>query len=254
MIREMYNILVVVNLFAYSLYVSGKCFRKYEKYGTCFCACDSSFENLTLSRFSSAEALMLCSMRCSRTSSCVAYNFFNAPNQCQLFNRTIDKFSVVPSCQYFCDTNNFGVDFVLSRNLSITVDNVLVEFYVNGVPVNVATYFPNANDWTVFDTYTLTTGATLLAVKSHNSGGFSGLMAKTADNYILTNSSWKCTNNSYDGWYEVDYDDSFWPDAVVGRRKKFYNDAYSWFNPAQWITDLTDCANCYADFYCRKHF
>ncbi|ESO06576.1 hypothetical protein HELRODRAFT_160759 [Helobdella robusta] len=216
-----------------------ECFTKYERDGTCFCSCDSSVESSYLSTISSVEALILCSMRCSQKSSCVAYNFFTASNQCQLFNKTGNCFRVVPNCHhYFKLTSN--VNLALSRSLLITVDNFLLAFYVNGAAVDVPLYFRNAGDWTKTDRYTLAGDVIVLAIKPRNSGGAGRLIAKSSDDYILTNSTWKCTNNSYDGWYEVDYDDSFWPGAVVKRREKNSAHAMLVFMPALWITDSTD--------------
>ncbi|ESO04907.1 hypothetical protein HELRODRAFT_171909 [Helobdella robusta] len=77
------------------------CFQKFEEDNVSFCSCDPAIEDRSWSTFSFLEALMLCSMRCSQTASCVAYNFFNATNQCQLFNQTLNKFSVVSGCQYY---------------------------------------------------------------------------------------------------------------------------------------------------------
>ncbi|ESO06579.1 hypothetical protein HELRODRAFT_160762 [Helobdella robusta] len=108
------------------------CFQRFDISGKYFCSCDQPMETSTL--LESVRTLLLCSMRCSQSGACVAFNFWIDSNQCQLFNRTIKKFSFLPKCQYY---------------------------FVKG-----------------------------------------GLIAKTADNYIQTNSSWKCTDHYYDGWYE----------------------------------------------------
>ncbi|ESO06575.1 hypothetical protein HELRODRAFT_160758 [Helobdella robusta] len=217
--------------------------------GKCFCSCDSSFESSSLSTFSSVEALMLCSMRCSQTSSCVAYNFFTASNQCQLFNRTMEKFSKVSSCQHY-----FRRGLLFNNSLRITVDNELSEFYIDGSSVPVASNFPNAKVWSLTDTYNFHGQHHIIAIKSQNLGGTGGLIARTSNNNILTNSTWKCTRVFYNGWYEMDYNDLFWPDAVVGKREQDTANAMPTLKPALWITDATDCYDCTADFYCRKDF
>ncbi|ESO06566.1 hypothetical protein HELRODRAFT_160748 [Helobdella robusta] len=227
-----------------------KCFTTFKRDGKHFCACGSSFESSSFPMFSSVEAFMFCSMKCSQSTSCAAYNFFIASNNCQLFNRTVETFAAIPNCQYYSEIEAP----VMKLTLLITVDDELTEFYINGNSVPVALNFPNAKDWRLLDMYELTGAIYVLAIKSFNAlGGPGGLIAKSSDNYILTNSSWKCTNNSYDGWYEVDYDDSFWSDAVVGRRERDNIHVMPGFKPAFWIIDYTD--NNYSGyFYCRKSF
>ncbi|ESO06570.1 hypothetical protein HELRODRAFT_160752 [Helobdella robusta] len=196
--------------------MSAKCFTKFEKSDKSYCACDSSMEYSSLFMFSSVEALMLCSMRCSQTSSCVAYNFFTASKQCQLFNQTLKIYSSVSGCQYYFNKENHDATFLQSNIFSITVDNELSEVYINGDSVPIALYFPNAKNWMKTDAYNITGYLYALAIKSYNAGGAGGMIAKTSDNYMQTNTSWKCTNMYYDGWYKMDYDDSFWPHAIAG--------------------------------------
>ena len=45
---------------------------------------------------------------------------------------------------------------------------------------------------------------------------FSGIIASTNDDFILTNSSWKCTNQTPDtSWTDVCYDDTDWQTASI---------------------------------------
>ncbi|ESO04906.1 hypothetical protein HELRODRAFT_171908 [Helobdella robusta] len=218
---------------------SKNCFRRLEEGDVDFCSCDHSIEDRSLSTFSFLEALMLCSMRCSQTASCVAYNFFNATNQCQLFNQTLNKFSVMPGCQYYLErgdgfrmlliiltdkfnkyrrsTNLFlpfdSENFPSNKPLTITVDNMLLEFYLNGKNIPVASNFPNAKVWNIADTYNMTGNVHVIALKTFKNAFDGGFIASTADNYILTNKTWKCTMNYYDGWYKIGYNDSMWPAA-----------------------------------------
>ncbi|ESN94078.1 hypothetical protein HELRODRAFT_180246 [Helobdella robusta] len=180
----------------------------------------SSFSSLK-----SVEALVLCSMRCSQTASCVAYNFFTGSNQCQLFNQTLKKFSLV-----------------------------LIEFYINGNNISVPLYFPNAIYWDKPDTYKLPDQLYVVAVFSRNTDGIGGMKAETADDYIFTNSTWKCTNNFYNGWYDVGYNDSSWPAAVIGRLQSANTFSLIPNGVANWIFGPIDCQDCLIDFYCRKNF
>ncbi|ESO04904.1 hypothetical protein HELRODRAFT_171906 [Helobdella robusta] len=299
-----------------------KCFRSFKEDDVRFFSCDKPMEHTSLS-------LMLCSMRCSQTTSCVAYNFFNATNQCQLFNQTLNKFSVLPGCQYYlrkasaadtkyqmigvpdkpmcfvsepttvlsnirsllecsaecsrttcnafnyvsnnandpakyCQLFNFNCEFefktvsnvsnckAYKAVLKMSVDDELKELYVNGlnIPVVPAT-FPNALLWNVPDTYKLTCRVLyVLAMKGWNNGYYGGFVASTADDYILTNSTWKCSMTYYEGWYEINYNDSLWSAAYYGSAQGDSDINSQLSAKAKWIIDSTDCLDCI--FYCRK--
>ncbi|ESO04917.1 hypothetical protein HELRODRAFT_171919 [Helobdella robusta] len=211
------------------------CFSSFKEDNMSFCSCDPAIEDRSWSTFSFLEALMLCSMRCSQTASCVAYNFFSATNQCQLFNQTLNKFSVLPGCQYF-----------LKKALTINADDGFNEFYINGDNIP-ASYFPNAAKVIRPDTYYLMDNLVVLAIKSHNGAAYGGLAASTTDGYVLTNETWKCTESYYNGWYKINYNDSSWSPAIVTKIS-----AGSLFNVnTKWISVSTKCKNC--DFYCRKN-
>ncbi|ESO04901.1 hypothetical protein HELRODRAFT_171903 [Helobdella robusta] len=225
-----------------------RCFKPFKEDDVDFCSCDPAIEDRSWSTFSFLEALMLCSMRCSQTASCVAYNFFNATNQCQLFNQTLNKFSVLPGCQYYlkrdrqCTITFLPFDsenFPSNKPLTITVDNMLLEFYLNGKNIPVASNFPNAKVWNIADTYNMTGNVHVIALKTFKNAFDGGFIASTADNYILTNKTWKCTMNYYDGWYKIGYNDSMWPAA----RYAMWPTSTDYYPPlslaARWITDST---------------
>ncbi|ESO04920.1 hypothetical protein HELRODRAFT_171922 [Helobdella robusta] len=201
-----------------------QCFKPFKEDDVDFCSCDPAIEDRSLSTFSFLEALMLCSMRCSQTASCVAYNFFNATNQCQLFNQTLNKFSVLARLPILFQ----------KRNISLQPN------------------FPHALDITTPDRYNLTGNVYVVAAKLHNNMAAGGFIASTADNYILTNETWKCTMNYYDGWYKINYNDSFWPAAQleIWQGDSTINSFFS--KEAKWINHPNDCPNC--DFFCRKSF
>ncbi|ESO04905.1 hypothetical protein HELRODRAFT_171907 [Helobdella robusta] len=187
-----------------------------------------AIEDRSWSTFSFLEALMLCSMRCSQTASCVAYNFFSATNQCQLFNQTLNKFSILPGCHYYLKKDLSAFDM----NMTNDVDDELREFYINGKNISIASNFSHVKDWTVPDIYHLKGGVTV----------------RSQDNYILTNSTWKCSMNYTDGWYKIIYNDSFWPAS-----KEYLNSSYqNSIGISKWITESNKCEQCI--FHCRKRF
>ena len=54
----------------------------------------------------------------------------------------------------------------------------------------------------------------VIAVRCRNTGDAYGVAAWLA-NGVVTDESWKCTNNEPNGtWTQVDYDDTAWPQAV----------------------------------------
>ncbi|ESO04725.1 hypothetical protein HELRODRAFT_172400 [Helobdella robusta] len=144
-------------------------------------------------------------------------------------------------------------DRSIARNvLNITVDNELREFYFNGNNISVASNFPNAVYWNRPDSYNLEGDIHVLALKMYNNEFSGGFIASTPDDYILTNKTWKCTLEYYDGWYKIHYNDSLWPDAKL---QSWDKDAklLTYFSPnAKWIIDSTDCKSCL--FFCRKSF
>lgn len=98
------------------------------------------------------------------------------------------------------------------RNLSVTVDDEL-RLYIDGIEI---TGLQNAEDYGKPDLVDLPCTTKLIAVHGSNgpAGDVAGILASTDDNYILTNSSWKCSNVSQIGWVEIDFDDSTWIPAL----------------------------------------
>ncbi|ESN97539.1 hypothetical protein HELRODRAFT_177970 [Helobdella robusta] len=225
-----------------------KCFQTFEEDKVGFCSCDRPIVNTSLHSFSFIEALVLCSMRCSQTASCVAYNFFNATNQCQLFTQTLNKFSVLPGCQYYYRKDGLQTN----KLLTINVDNELREFYNNGENISIVGNFPYAVDYQQSDRYNLSGHLFVIAMKSYNNLFPGGLIASTADNFVLTNETWKCTKSYYVGWYKISYNDSLWPAAFLGSYHGNPSINAPFSSTAKWIIESTDCLNC--SFYCRKNF
>ncbi|ESO04911.1 hypothetical protein HELRODRAFT_171913 [Helobdella robusta] len=227
------------------------CFEKFREGNVDFCSCDPAIEDRSWSTFSFLEALMLCSMRCSQTASCVAYNFINATNQCQLFNQTLNKFSVLPGCQYYYRKVVNDSDLsAIGENLTVEADDYLQEFYINGINVMSPSRFPHAKEWNTADMYNLKGDLFVIAVRAWNTIAFGGVTISTADNYIVTNSTWKCRKDLTDGWYKINYNDSFWTDALEG-----LNTYYPTSSPLaryKWIFGPQACEHC--DIYCRRSF
>lgn len=83
-----------------------------------------------------------------------------------------------------------------------------------------------------------------------------GIIVSTNDDFIVTDTSWKCTNVKDDGWVDIDFDDSAWPSAVEvankdlagsHRDKKFSNRAmFIWTAKRSDAYDKT--------VYCRAFF
>ncbi|ESO04902.1 hypothetical protein HELRODRAFT_171904 [Helobdella robusta] len=217
------------------------CFQRLEEDNVSFCSCDPAIEDRSWSKFSFLEALMLCSMRCSQTASCVAYNFFNATNQCQLFNQTLNKFSVLPGCQYYLKNDKDGIQ--IKKPLAIHVVDELKEFYFNGNNISAELNFANANNFKLCDRCDLNGNIYVVAVN---------LLVSSDDDFLLTNETWKCTKSYYDGWYKISYDDSFWSDAITVLHPE-NTDRTGCLSPkAKWIIESSNCSECL--FYCRKRF
>jgi len=94
----------------------------------------------------------------------------------------------------------------------VTVDDIL-RLYIDGVEI---TDLPNSEFHDIPDVVNLPCTTRLIGIHGSNGpdGAVAGIVASTDDNYVLTNSSWKCSNVSYPGWAEVDFDDSAWESAL----------------------------------------
>ena len=99
-----------------------------------------------------------------------------------------------------------------SRNLSITADDILIHLFIDGREI---TDLKNADNWQYLDTLDLPCTARIIAIEANDSAGVGAILASTDDGYIKTNSSWKCTNTTIEGWQEVDFNDSTWKEAVI---------------------------------------
>ncbi|ESO12789.1 hypothetical protein HELRODRAFT_159374 [Helobdella robusta] len=227
--------------------VKASCFEKFKEGSICFCSCEKPAESLMFSELSYERAFVRCSLWCVQTSGCVAYNFWKSSYQCQLFNRTLKKFSVVPDCQYYFKKASY------KSTLWVTVDDAIAEFYVNGNNISVALSFPYASDWKVADSYNVSKYLHVIAVKSHNIDGAGGLVFGSSDNYIQSNTTWKCTPTLYDGWYKINYNDTFWPAAAIGTMETVYRLSPTNLATGHWIVNQNNCGDCAVDFYCRKN-
>jgi len=109
--------------------------------------------------------------------------------------------------------------FTEGNNLSITADNTIVQLFFNGnvVPNSQLTYRTTLR---LVDTVPLPDTTSVIAVTAWNNVGGSGVYGSDTNNYILTNSAWKCTTNlqTSNSWTTVTYDDSSWPKAVSYNR------------------------------------
>ncbi|ESN94083.1 hypothetical protein HELRODRAFT_180251 [Helobdella robusta] len=243
---------IIFTVFIYFVSVQGKCFKRLEINGKCLCTCEPPFNTSVNLTVSTEKALMMCSLKCSQASNCVAYNFFRNFKQCQLFDRKLTKFSFIPGCVYYYEKVE-----PRNRTLRFSVDNVLVQFYVNGKNISVSDNFQNVSVWEKAKTYNLPDQLYNIAIKSYNDGNVGGLIARSLDDYVLTDRTWKCIKEANDDWYKIDFNDSSWPAAVNEIEKKHGNyfskeDAAN----ANWIYFLNGCNNtdCKVDFYCRKSF
>ena len=96
------------------------------------------------------------------------------------------------------------------RVLSITVDDAFV-LYIDGVE---QPNLPNHGNWGATDTIEIPDDTEVIAIRAYNTIGIAGILASTSDEYVLTNSTWKCTNNGHDDWMSVFYNDESWQNAI----------------------------------------
>jgi len=108
----------------------------------------------------------------------------------------------------------------LDTNLTIAVDNYLNKLFFDGVQVPPSEY-PNGNinQWRVPYTVSLPGTVKLIAVKVTNEeyNGYAGVLASDGLGSVLTNSNWKCLQDSSvssDQWMMPSYSDSAWPSAI----------------------------------------
>jgi len=92
--------------------------------------------------------------------------------------------------------------------LFITCDNILL-LYVDGFGV---TSPHNDADWRKTSSTLLPAGTRSVAVSCQDLHHQEGILASTT-NGALTDSSWKCSSSSPNGWEQPDFDDSSWAAA-----------------------------------------
>jgi len=96
--------------------------------------------------------------------------------------------------------------------------------YLNGIQVPNSS-LPNARNLQLDDTVTMPTPIRVIAVQVTNIATKAGLLVSSfVSKYptILTNSSWKCTDQTpQNNWYTVNYNDSSWPPAVQDYQNGF---------------------------------
>ncbi|ESO06578.1 hypothetical protein HELRODRAFT_160761 [Helobdella robusta] len=171
----------MLNYFINVVLASTSCFEKLKDGERFVCSSDHPTDEVIISQslFPAEKALMLCLIRCSQTSSCVVNNFFTTSNRCQLFDSVAKTSSVVAGCQNFVkkrkDSGQRSLfvenENAVNRTLLITVDDWLIEFYVNGISVPIQTYFPNAQNFKKVDSYELSGHVSVLAIKSRSPRG-----------------------------------------------------------------------------------
>ena len=105
-------------------------------------------------------------------------------------------------------------------------------FYLDRHGTNFSNFFEGRPQTLIFPD-----NISMIAVKSTTDHRYPGMMASTVNsNFILTNSSWKCTNRVNTGdmsWTSYNYNDYSWVNATIVARYGFAN---ADFQPdASWI-------------------
>lgn len=135
---------------------------------------------------------------------------------------------------------------VPERTLTITADDESFLF-LDGEEISLT----HSKAWDVPDTVLLLKDTKLIAVKAINDYADAGIIASTDDGYVITNSSWKCTNKKSFGWEGLDFDDSDW--APASYSKAYYEKPIAGIrNDAQWIwTERFTGRSSDKNVYCR---
>lgn len=140
----------------------------------------------------------------------------------------------------------------LKRNLAATVDNSL-RLYIDGVEI---TGLPNGGNYGFADVVDLPCYTRLIAIHGNNVGSVGGILASTDDDYVLTNSSWRCSNVNHPGWEQIDFDDSAWVTPTeYGRNGEGVWGVISGISSNAvwiWFTQPTDPGPIDDNLYCRK--
>ena len=138
----------------------------------------------------------------------------------------------------------------------ITVDNEY-SLYFDGKE---QTNLQNNNKWEKTDSLNLPGNTRVIAVMASNwlddgNVGPAGILASTKDGFILTNSTWKCSNTSNDSWTNVGFDDSSWQQAVEigpkGYKTWVHGQISAIDENAKWIWYGTEHVK--ETIYCRRN-
>jgi hypothetical protein len=97
-------------------------------------------------------------------------------------------------------------------DLTITVDNVLEELYIDGTRISNSA-LPNRLNWPAVDVLTISKATQVVAVYGSDYGVVAGILASAADDLLVTDDSWKCvdagnvpsTTTPSLAWYMPDY-------------------------------------------------
>ena len=100
--------------------------------------------------------------------------------------------------------------------------------------------------WSSSTSFILPLGTSNLAVRVENTGGYGGFLASLSNGKV-TDSSWRCSSLTADGWSSKDFDASIWSPAVV----RGGNGLQGISSEAKWIGVQNQTA---ASFYCVLKF
>lgn len=96
------------------------------------------------------------------------------------------------------------------RILSITASESLAGVFID----DVEQYLPSANDPLTTDNLTVAAFTRLIAVQSVATvDTCNGIIGSVTGDFLLTDSTWKCSRYGAEHWYELGFNDSTWPQA-----------------------------------------
>ncbi|ESO03059.1 hypothetical protein HELRODRAFT_173933 [Helobdella robusta] len=203
------------------------------------CCCDEPSMQTTFNDIPSSRAFVSCSWICSNNSLCLAFNFNQNFNTCQLF--FIDRLKCFQEMVGCLHMHRPGVFY---RNLTINADDQIVSLYFDGVPQKSLSFWKN---YAVFDTHLMAFGTKVIAVRAANLNTGKSIVAYSDDGYILTNTTWRCSSaipkldSKNNSWYDANYNDQRWPLAINQDPKFNLNGALK-----IWSDNFTDA-------FCRKN-
>jgi hypothetical protein len=119
---------------------------------------------------------------------------------------------------YMCSVNLLSI-FLLVWALAINGQNSpgnvtltgydALQVYYDGFRVTL----PNLGNGDFTDTAEVPPYTRLFAVRGLILNNCGGILASMTDDYMITGSDWKCTAQSYQGWFSLGFDDTEWPIA-----------------------------------------